>query len=285
MHHLYRSLDVSRVLLVLSGAVVWLLTCLGGMGSYAQESVGPCEPGLARGKGAPRITFVAATRVAETPPEAVTLAWLGHSSFLLTSPQGVRIVTDPHPLHRPAGAVDAVTVSNLHVTHRGVQDLAGSPRLLWGITSERAWNSLALTIGDVTLFNVPSYTTRTDPEQSPIHNSMFVFRLGGLCIAHLGNLRHPLTPAQLQRIGTVDVLMVPVDGGLTLSFEEVLAVIAQLRPLLVIPMHIDLLEQAQLFVQSTHGRYPVHPVPARTLVLTRQLLPATTTLVLFGKTP
>jgi L-ascorbate metabolism protein UlaG (beta-lactamase superfamily) len=212
----------------------------------------------------------------------VQLEWLGHSSFLLTSPTGTRILTDPHAFYPLREAPDASTISNLHVTHSDVRGLPGNPRLLWGLTREQGWNKLALMIGDVGVFNVPSYTSRVEPEQSPIQNSIFVFRTGGLCLVHLGNLRHPLTPTQLQRLGRPDVVMVPADGSWTMSFEDVLTVIEQLRPSLVIPMHIDTLQQAQAFAQNTGGRYPVRQVSERSLTLSRQLLPATTTIVLFG---
>jgi L-ascorbate metabolism protein UlaG (beta-lactamase superfamily) len=207
---------------------------------------------------------------------------LGHSSFVLTSPTGTRILTDPHAFYPLHEAPDASTISNLHVTHSDVRGLPGNPRVLWGITHEQGWNKVALMIGDIGVFNVPSYASRVEPEQSPIQNSIFAFRTGGLCLVHLGNLRHLLTPQQLQRLGRPDVVMVPADGSWTMSFEDVLTVIDQLRPALVIPMHIDTLQQALAFAQHTGSRYPVRQVPERSLTLSRQLLPAATTIVLFG---
>jgi hypothetical protein len=62
----------------------------------------------------------------------------------------------------------------------------------------------------------------------------------------------------------------------------VLTVIDQLQPSLIVPMHIDTLQQALTFVQNTAGRYAVRQVPERFLTLSRQLLPAAATLVLFG---
>ena len=251
----------------------------------AQEVLGPCDPSFVQQWSQPQVTPIA-HRLADTTPEAssgaVRLEWLGHSSFLLTSPTGTRILTDPHAFYPLHETPDASTISNLHVTHSDVRGLPGNPRLLWGLTPEQGWNKLALMIGDIGVFNVPSYSSRVEPEQSPIQNSIFAFRTGGLCLVHLGNLRHPLTPHQLQRLGRPDVVMIPADGSWTMSFEDVLTVIDQLRPSLVIPMHIDTPQQALLFVQNTGGRYPVRPVPERALTLSRQLLPAATTIVLFG---
>ncbi len=278
------SVAAPRLLLVCL-VLAWVVGGTHAVNGNAQDLLGPCEPSFVQQRSMPRMTPVAyrlADTTPETPPGAVRLEWLGHSSFLLTSPTGVRILTDPHAFYSLREAPDAVTVSNLHVTHSDVRGLPGNPRLLWGLTREQGWNRLALMIGDIGVFNVPSYTSRVEPEQSPIQNSMFVFRTGGLCIAHLGNLRHPLTPQQLQRLGRPDVVLVPADGSWTMSFDDVLTVIDQLRPSLVIPMHIDVPQQATVFAQHTGGRYAIRHVPERSLTLNRQLLPAATEVVLFG---
>jgi L-ascorbate metabolism protein UlaG (beta-lactamase superfamily) len=276
---------VTPRLLLVCLVLAWVVGGTHGATGSTQDLLGPCEPSFVQQRRIPRVTPVAYRPVdttPEAPPGAVRLEWLGHSSFLLTSPTGVRILTDPHSFYSLREAPDAVTVSNLHVTHSDVRGLPGNPRILWGLTREQGWNRLALTIGDIGVFNVPSYASRVEPEQSPIQNSMFVFRTGSLCIAHLGNLRHPLTPQQLQRLGRPDVVLVPADGSWTMSFDDALTVIEQLRPFLVVPMHIDVPQQATVFAQHTSGRYPVRHVPERTLALSRQLLPAATEVVLFG---
>jgi L-ascorbate metabolism protein UlaG (beta-lactamase superfamily) len=163
-----------------------------------------------------------------------------------------------------------------------VREIPGNPQLLWGLKREQGWNQLALMVGDIGVFNVPSYASHVEPEQSPIQNSIFVFRTGGLCLVHLGNLRHPLTPHQLQRLGRPDVVMIPADGAWTISFADVLTIIDQLRPSLIIPMHIDTPQQALTFVQHTGRRYAVRQISERSLTLSRQLLPAAATIVLFG---
>jgi L-ascorbate metabolism protein UlaG (beta-lactamase superfamily) len=264
--------------------VLCLLVCLFGSvrGASTQELLGPCEPRLVGEPGRGVLVRPIAYRQVDTAAPTVLLEWLGHSSFLITSPAGLRLLTDPSELHPPTSAPDVVTVSNLHATHTGVGTVPGAPQVLWGLTPERGWNGLALTIKDVALFNVPSYVSRTEPERSPIQNSIFVMRTGGLCLVHLGNLRHPLTPAQLQRIGKPDVLMVPVDGAVTLRFEDVLTVIEQLQPLLVLPMHIDSRYHAEVFAQHTAERYPIRRLKEYTMPLSRALLPTATAIVLFG---
>lgn len=272
-----------RVLYTLLSLVCVLGSPWGALGTAA-EVLGPCEPSLARSWGGGLPVILATT---QSPQGAaggpVLLEWLGHSSFVLTSPEGLRLLTDPNGFHPIPGTPDVVTVSNLHMTHSAVRQVPGAPQVLWGLTPDRGWNSLALTIHDLSLFNVPSYASRTAPEDSPIQNSIFVFRVGGLCIVHLGNLRHALTPLQLQRIGKPDVVMMPADGQWTLSFEDALTVINQLQPLLVIPMHLETPRHVEVFVQQVGGRYAARRLTGRTLTLSRSLLPHSTEIVVFGE--
>lgn len=259
-----------------------LVSLLGvAFASTHEEAFGPCEPKLVYAPPQPRLVLAAA-RPVDTATSAVRVEWLGHSSFLLTSPAGVRVLTDPNGFHPPATVPDLVTISNLHMTHSTMLRLPGTPQMLWGISPERGWNKIQQAVKDLILFNIPSYSSRLDPENSPIQNSIFLFRVAGVCIVHLGNLRHPLTPGQLQRLGRPDVLMIPVDGQWTLSYDEVMGVIEQLQPLLVIPMHIDFPQHAEVFVQATRGRYPVRRLTELSLPLNRRLLPATTEIVVFG---
>ena len=69
-------------------------------------------------------------------------------------------------------------------------------------------------------------------------DTVFIFEVGGLRIAHLGDLGHSLTDQQISAIGSVDVVLVPVGGGETIDAQEAIHVVDQIRPrLMVIPMH------------------------------------------------
>ncbi len=247
-----------------------------------EDFVGPCEPGLVEQEVPQPFIILASYHPVGTSMSGVTIEWLGHSSFLLISPGGIRLLTDPHGFHSSSESPDIVTVSNLHVTHSGTEHVAGTPRILWGITPEREWNRIVLTVKDVSLFNVPSYASRSELEKSPIQNSIFVFRTGGLCVVHLGNLRHPLLPSQLQRIGKPDIVMIPVDGYWTMNHTDVLTVIEQLKPAFVIPMHFDFPRHVEAFVEFIADRYPVRRIKERTVSLSRSLLPLSTEVIVFG---
>ncbi len=206
----------------------------------------------------------------------------------MTSPAGLRVLIDPSALYLPSSppaspTPDVVTVSNMHGTHNAVEWVPGRPRVLWGLRPmDGGWNRIALTLRDVSLFNIPSYASRSLLEESPVQNSIFVFHTGGFCIVHLGNLRHPLTGQQLRQLGTPDVVMIPVDGQWTMSYGDVVGVITQLQPRLVIPMHIDFASHAELFIRYAGGRYPVRRIAGQTLLLRRADLPAATAIVVFS---
>ncbi|ETX05318.1 MAG: hypothetical protein ETSY2_23670 [Candidatus Entotheonella gemina] len=273
-----------KILLVTVYVLTGVLSGLWGVSQAAAPALGPCEPGYVRHwqRGLP-IRRAATHGPVATSETSVQLEWLGHSSFLMTSPAGLRILIDPSALYPPSPTPNLVTVSNLHGTHNAVEWVPGTPRVLWGLSPQDAsWNRIALTIQDVSLFNIPSYASRSQLEESPVQNSIFVFHTGGLCIVHLGNLRHPLTGQQLQQLGTPDVVMIPIDGQWTMSYSDVIQVITQLQPRLVIPMHIDFAPHAEVFVRYAGRRYPVRRIAGHTLALSRSNLSAATEIVVFS---
>ena len=77
--------------------------------------------------------------------------------------------------------------------------------------------------------------------------------MGSLCIAHLGNIGHLLTPEQEKVLQRVDVMMIPIDAMTNLGFEDILKVIAQVKPPIVIPMHYDVVNQGELFAAFRQG--------------------------------
>ena len=263
-----------------------LFALLGAMAQPGQAAVNmptPCQSGFVQyGPGGLPLRSVAWPQPVNAPASQVRLEWLGHSSFQLLSPAGLRLLMDPNGLHPAPAVPDVITVSNLHETHRAVGPQLETAQILWGIHPVHGWQRFVRTIRDVTLFNVPSYGSRGELETSRVHNSIFVFRLGGLCVVHLGNLRHVLTRPQLEQIGTPDVVLVPVDGLFNLDYADIIKVITQLQPRLVVPMHIEVAQQAEAFVQHTAERYPVRRLAGRTLMLSQPQLPAETEIVRFG---
>ena len=115
-------------------------------------------------------------------------------------------------------------------------------------------------------------------------NSIFVFEVADLCIAHLGHLNHTLTQTHLAELGAIDVVMVPVDGAYTLNQTDMIEVLREIGPKLVIPMHIFSEARLERFLAQAGAFYTVHREADATVVVSRAGLPdVPTILVLAGR--
>ena len=201
--------------------------------------------------------------------------WFGHSSFAMRSGTGTRVVADPNFDVTPGIAADAVTVSNDHYTHNNTEAVRGNPLVLRGITLDQRWQPVRKKVKDIVVVNLPS---ARNYDFTRIANSIFVFEMGSLCIAHLGNIGHLLTEKQQKFLRRVDVMMIPIDARNNLGFGDLVKVIEQVKPPIVLPMHYDDPHQAEYFASFLDGRYPVRPQADSRLVLTRRMLPKSTEL-------
>jgi L-ascorbate metabolism protein UlaG (beta-lactamase superfamily) len=114
----------------------------------------------------------------------------------------------------------------------------GSPVVLEGLTpGGENWQKIHTTVRDVAVYNVPAYHDKSQGLQRG-KNAIFVFRVDDICIAHLGDLGHLLTPPQLKLLGKIDILLVPVAGGMfTVTPSEAREVTKQVAPRITIPEH------------------------------------------------
>jgi L-ascorbate metabolism protein UlaG (beta-lactamase superfamily) len=199
--------------------------------------------------------------------------WYGHSSFLIHSGSDTKIVADPNFNVTPGIQADAVTVSNDHFTHNNTGAVTGNPIILRGITFRQTWNPIRTSVKDITIVNIPS---QRGPSWGAIANSIFIYEMGSLCLAHLGNIGHLLSPEQEKVLQRVDVMMIPVDAMTNLAFEDIVKVIEQVKPPIVIPMHYDVPRQGELFADFIKERYPVRRLAASQLTLNRSMLPQST---------
>ncbi len=169
------------------------------------------------------------------------MRWLGHASFYLESPAGVRLVTDPYgPQVSPAAPVvtaDVVTISHEHFDHNYLENIKGNPQVWRGLTPDGSdWSGLEQTFKDVYAYTVPAYhDDAAGNKRGKI--AIFVFEIGNLRLAHLGDLGHLLDEEQVQKIGRLDVMMIPVGGYFTIDAGQAWQVVGALKPRVVVPMH------------------------------------------------
>jgi len=203
----------------------------------------------------------------------VGLTFLGHASFLIESPGGVKIVTDYNDMIRAPVTPDIVTMNNAHPTHYTDNIEPGVKFVLRGWDPAGGVASHHLDYRDVRIHNVPT-NVREFGDTRYNGNSIFVFDVADLCLAHLGHLHHTLTPGHLTDLGPIDVVMVPVDGAWTLNQDDMITVLQQIRPKIAIPMHVFTEATLDKFLARAAEFYTVRRASEPAIVLSRTGLPA-----------
>jgi L-ascorbate metabolism protein UlaG (beta-lactamase superfamily) len=231
-------------------------------------------PGLVADRG-PRL-IPAALRLALNPDQ-VRLTYVGHSTFLIESPQLVRIATDYNDYIRPPVMPDIVTMNHAHNTHYSDHPDPAIKYVLrgWGETPDQPAN-WDLKYRDVRVRNVPtnirSFYGSTTTER--YGNSIFIFEIANLCIAHLGHLHHTLTQQQLNEIGRVDVVMAPIDGTYTLDLDGMMEVLNAIKAPLIIPMHYYGEYILDRFLDRARKLWDVETADIPSAVVSKAMLPA-----------
>jgi len=158
--------------------------------------------------------------------------WLGHACFLVTSSSGVRIITDPYT---PDSSIqhgeirelaDVVTISHEHFDHNNAESVRGRPVVLRQSGEVKGISFRAVRV----------YHDSARGKQRG-SNTIFCFNVDNLNVCHMGDLGHILDEKQLEEIGRVDVLLIPVGGTFTVDADTASRVVAQIKPSITIPMH------------------------------------------------
>jgi L-ascorbate metabolism protein UlaG (beta-lactamase superfamily) len=229
-------------------------------------------PGLVAAD-APRVV-PAAFRLASLADGEVRLTYIGHSTFLIESPRRVRVATDYNDYVRPPVLPDIVTMNHAHSTHYTDHPDSAIKYVLRGWAPESKPAEHDVTFQDVRVRNVPTNIRDWAGGTERHGNSIFIFEVAQLCIAHLGHLHHTLTQQQLNDIGRVDVVLVPVDGSYTLDLEGMIEVLQALKAPLMIPMHYFGAYTLNRFLARVKQDWEVEMAETPSLVLSKATLPA-----------
>jgi L-ascorbate metabolism protein UlaG (beta-lactamase superfamily) len=176
----------------------------------------------------------------------LSISYHGNSFYILTTSKGTRIAFDPHMIAdygQPRGLeADVILISHNHNDHTRVDALENhmKAKVIRGLKSpslKADWASVDETINDVKIKSVGVYHDDAEGLMRG-KTAVFIVEADGWRFAHLGDLGHLLTPAQVKRIGPIDVLMIPVGGIYTINGSEANKVVAQIKPKeYVLPMH------------------------------------------------
>jgi L-ascorbate metabolism protein UlaG (beta-lactamase superfamily) len=272
---------VSRVVLMLVAVVGLMLAATGYVLAQASAPTPPAPkpemiascPGLI--SSAPPRVIPAAFRRAALASDQVRLTYVGHSTFLIESPQLVRIATDYNDYVRPLIVPDIVTMNKAHSTHYSLNPDPGIKLVLRGWRDDGKPAAHDQTFRDVRVRSVATNIRTWDGDGTERHgNSIFIFEVAALCIAHLGHLHHTLNQQQLNEIGRVDVVLVPVDGTYTLDVEGMLEVIKALKAPLMIPMHYFSSYTLNRFLDRARNDYDIEIADTPSIVLSKATLPS-----------
>lgn len=173
--------------------------------------------------------------VAATGDE-VTITYAGHSTYVIETPAGTRIATDFSGHYGTSPVPDVVTMNKAHGTHYTLHPDPSIEHVLHGWGSEEGPADHSLMVNDTHIRNVTTDIRRFG-EAEKDGNSIFIFEVAGLCIGHLGHLHHTLDDSHYAAIGRLDLVMVPIDGGLTMSLEGMTEITRRLSSSVVLPMH------------------------------------------------
>lgn len=167
------------------------------------------------------------------------ITWKGQSCFLISSQKNknpVNITIDPFSpeigLRPPSSPADIVLVTHDHYDHNNTKAVSGTPFIILGPGEYE--------IKDVYIVGIPSFHDSVEGKEKG-QNTIYVIDAEDLRVCHLGDLgQKELTEDQLEKIGEVDVLMIPVGGDFTISEKEAVKIMSQIEPKITIPMHYSI---------------------------------------------
>ena len=170
----------------------------------------------------------------------VRLNFVNHATFLLETPGGLTLATDFTGFLGSTDLVpDVVTMNHAHESHWTAFPDPRIPHVLkgWG-DGDGTPADHYLDLGEILVRSVSTdIRSRFGGGVEFNGNAIFIFEVGGLCIGHLGHLHHEPSDEQYAALGRLDVVMAPVDGGLTLPRATLIRMLGRLRSSIVIPMH------------------------------------------------
>lgn len=181
------------------------------------------------------------------------ISYLGHSCFEIKDRRGqgglMTVVTDPFdakmvgmPFKKQVNA-DLVLISHGHGDHNFTEVISGEPYVVCGPGEYE--------VKEVKIFGVGSFhDDKNGTERGK--NTIYSFEIDGVRLCHLGDLGTSLTDSQVEQIGKVDILFIPVGGTYTIDPKKAVEVATALEPLIVIPMHYKASGMSKAF-DELHG--------------------------------
>lgn len=176
---------------------------------------------------------------------AVTIEYVAHACFRITAPGGERLLIDPFASRvwigydYPDGIeADAVLITHPHYDHDGGATVGHSapwPDTITVLREPGRYDLSGFAIHGVAGKHADPYGKEFGQT-----NTIWLLEVAGLRIVHLGD-NGPVSREAAAQLGEVDILMLPADSEFHILKEhEYQAILKQLSPALVVPMHYRL---------------------------------------------
>jgi L-ascorbate metabolism protein UlaG (beta-lactamase superfamily) len=201
------------------------------------------------------------------------ITWYGHSCFRLSERGMASVVIDPFD-HKIVGyfphkiRADIVAISHDAPGHNFISATKGANHFITGPGEYE--------IGGV--FITAVQTNGVGKKKADFtRNTLYVFDYGGLTVAHLGDLKDVPSQSEVEAMGSVNIVLLPIGGGNGLSSAKGAEIVSQLEPNIIIPMHYQTkdssinLDDLDKFTKEM-GLQPIEPIPS--LKITKSGLPS-----------
>lgn len=163
------------------------------------------------------------------------ITWYGHACFRLKD-RNTTVITDPYDrslgLSLPRPKADIVTISHASPHHNHTAGVKGEFKVVDGPGEYE--------IGGVFITGIHLTGPKKNSSDDAAQNNIYVIYMEDIAICHLGDLSHVPTQNQVEDLGSIEVLMVPVGGQNALNAAQAAEVISLIEPYIVIPMHYQL---------------------------------------------
>ena len=175
------------------------------------------------------------------PKASAQLRWLGHSAFLLTTPDRITLLIDPFDAHLgypipQHPSIDVLAVTHEHHNHNNIEIASGSPTIIRGL-STNGWNPQHFTYQDLSVTVVAGAYRDRSSGRTGGRTAILSIETGGVSVLHMGDLGHELDVNLRAQCKDHSVALVPIGGKSTLNGQEAANVVDSINADISIPMH------------------------------------------------
>ena len=250
------------------------------------------------------LALVCAIQVVEADPgRPVAVRWWGQGMVSIETYWNLQVVIDPYSMRigydDPQLRADLVLVTHEHRDHNNVELVAGSPHVVRVLEADGSvrkvyqvldrlpneekpsWKNARLRIARsqhaIQVTSVPAWHDDKEGHERGA-TAMFLLEIDGVRIVHCGDLGQTrLTVEQIEALGRVDLLLIPIGGKYTIDGRQAAEIVRQIKPRRVVPIHYKTpaltigLQTAEPFLAALQAEYEVvRPVSNTVAILQQQ---------------